>query len=34
MANGAKAEFEGTFTPRWDEEEITDPIALTTLKEP
>lgn len=33
-ANGAKAEFEGTFTPRLDEGEETDPIALTTLKEP
>jgi hypothetical protein len=33
-ANGAKAEFEGTFTPRMEEGEETDPIALTTLKEP
>jgi|ERR1043166_350620 hypothetical protein len=33
-ANGAKAEFEGEFTPRMAEEENTDPIALTTKKEP
>jgi len=32
-ANGAKAELEGEFTPRMAEEE-TDPIALTTKKEP
>jgi hypothetical protein len=33
-ANGAKAEFEGEFTPRMAEEANTDPIALTTKKEP
>jgi hypothetical protein len=33
-ANGAKAEFEGEFTPRMAEKENTDPIALTTKKEP